>query len=250
MRLRGKRAVITGGNSGIGLAVARAFKHDGARVAIFGRDTETLRTAASELGDDVVAVSGDVIRTADLDRLFAASTEKFGEIDVLFANAGVAKFAPLEEFTEELFDDVCGVNFKGLFFTVQRALPHLRQGSSVILTSASGATSHGIPLTSVYNATKAAVRSLARTLSAELIGRGIRVNVLSPGMTRTPIIERDDTLSPELKKQIAASVEERVPLKRMGTPEDMTGAAVFLASDESAYCVGMEITVDGGLCQL
>lgn len=250
MKLEGKVAVITGGNSGIGLAVAKAFGSEGARVAILGRSQSTLEDAVDEIGPETICIRGDVGELADLELLYQTVVERFGKIDILFANAGIAKFSPIYDFTEELFDEICRINFKGVFFTIQRAIPHLRDNASVIVNAGSGNSSHGKPLTSIYTATKAAVRSLARTLSAELVDRGIRINALSPGMTHTPIIERDSGLSGELKEAIARRIESEIPLKRMGTPEEMVGAAVFLASSESRYCVGSEIAVDGGLCQI
>lgn len=248
--LNGKVAAITGGNSGIGLATARELHRNGARIAILGRDQRTLDTAARELGDGAFAVSGNVLDLRSLDRFFEETSQRFGKIDVLVANAGIAKFAPLVEFTEELFDEVCGVNFKGAFFTVQKALPHLRDGASVILVGAADADKRGLPLQSIYSATKAAVRSLARTLSAELLPRRIRVNVLSPGMTATPILGRDIGLSSEFRDKLADAITGIVPLRRRGTPEEMAKAMLYLASDDSAYVLGAELVVDGGFCQI
>ncbi len=248
--LDGKVAVITGGNSGIGLATAKEFHRNGARVAIFGRNQGTLDAAASELGDGALAVQGDVRDLRCLSRLFEETSKRLGRIDILAANAGIAKFAPLAEFSEELFDEVCEVNFKGAFFTVQKALPHLRDGASVILVGAADADKRGLPLQSVYSATKAAVRSLARTLSAELLPRRIRVNVLSPGMTATPILARDIGLSSEFRDKLADAITAMVPVRRRGTPEEMARAMLYLASDDSAYILGAELVVDGGFCQI
>lgn len=250
MKLKGQVAVITGGNSGIGLATAREFKANGAKVAIFGRDRQTLERAREAVGGDALAVQGDVRRLADLDRLFAQVAGRLGPIDVLVANAGIAKFAPVDTLSEELFDEVCGVNFKGAFFTVQKALPHLRDGASVILVGAADADKQGRMLTSVYTATKAAVRALARSFSVELLPRRIRVNVLSPGMTDTPIITRAGGLPGATPEQIAAAITQLIPLKRRGTPEEMAKAMLFLASSDSAYFVGAELAPDGGLTQL
>lgn len=250
MKLEGKVAVVTGGNSGIGLATAREFRNQGAKVAIFGRDQSTLARAAGEIGAGTLAERGSVTNTADLDRLFERVAAELGKIDVLMVSAGIAKFAPVSEFTEALFDEVCDINFKGAFFTVQKAICFLNDGASVILVATAGNSTRGNPLTSVYTATKAAVRSLARTLSAELIQRGIRVNALSPGMTATPILTRDVGLSNELRTEIADRITSRIPAGRRGDPEDMARAALFLASSDSAYCVGSEFVVDGGLMEI
>lgn len=250
MKLKDKVAVVTGGNSGIGLATAMAFKKNGAKVVIFGRDRESLNRAARDIGDGTLAVQGDVRNLRDIDRLFVEASARFGKIDVLVANAGIAKFSPLAEFTETLFDEICDVNFKGVFFTVQRALPHLRDGASVILVGAADADKQGRPLTSIYSATKAAVRSLARALSAELLSRRIRVNVLSPGLTQTPILTRDIGLPGPVRDQIAQRISETVPIKRLGTPEEMAKAMLFLASSDSSFFLGTELAPDGGLTQI
>lgn len=250
MRLQGKVAVITGGNSGIGLATAREFKSNGARVAIFGRNAQTLQQAAASLAPDGLAVQGDVRKLADLQRLFEHVQQKLGKVDVLMANAGIAKFAPAATMPEELFDELSDIHFKGAFFTVQKALPFLRDGSSVILVSACDADKQGRVGTSVYTAAKAAVRALARSLSVELLKRRIRVNVLSPGMTDTPIITREGGPAGMTPEQLAAVITETIPLRRRGTAEEMAKAALFLASDDSSYCLGSEILVDGGMTQL
>lgn len=250
MKLQNMVAVITGGNSGIGLAAAREFAAEGARIAIFGRDKASLEAAVGSLGRDALSVQGDVRRIADLDRLFAETRERFDRVDVLVAGAGIAKFAPAENLSEDLFDEVADINFKGAFFTVQRALPHLRDGASVILLGSSGADSVGRPLTSIYNATKAAVRSLARSLSSELLPRRIRVNVLTPGMTETPIITRSGGLQGVTPDQIAAMITQVIPLKRRALPAEMAKAMLYLASNESAYMLGSELLVDGGLAQV
>lgn len=247
-RLEGKVAVIVGGNSGIGLATAKAFVHEGASVVIAGRDQTTLDRAARELGADVVAVRADVSRPSDRETLFNTTQERFGRIDVLFANAGVARFVPLEEVSEAFFDSIFDVNTKGLFFTVQRAIPLLTNGASVILTTSS-VVEKGIPGASVYAASKAAVRSLARSFSAELAARGVRVNVLCPGPVETPIFGRMG-LTPDAMEAMGESIRGRVPMKRFGRPEELAGAAVFLASDESSFMLGAEIAVDGGSAQL
>ncbi|MCI0389904.1 MAG: SDR family oxidoreductase [Acidobacteria bacterium] len=250
MRLANKVAVITGGNSGIGLATAREFRRQGAEVVIFGRDQATLDKAVAEIGSGTLAVKGDVRNLTDLDRLYKEVAKRYEKFDVLVANAGIAKFAPVAQLPEELFDEICGVNFKGAFFTVQKALPYLRDGASVILVGAADADRQGRPLTSVYTATKAAVRAMARSFSAELLPRRIRVNVLSPGMTETPIITRSGGIPGVTPEEIAAAITQIIPVKRRGTPEEMAQAMLFLASDDSAYCLGAELVLDGGLTQV
>jgi NAD(P)-dependent dehydrogenase (short-subunit alcohol dehydrogenase family) len=250
MKLSNRVAVITGGNSGIGLATAREFVANGAQVAIFGRSRQTLDQAAASIGLGVLAVQGDVREMGDLERLFAETSRRFGNIDVLVANAGIAKFAPAESLSEALFDELSDILFKGVFFTVQKALPHLRDGASVILVGAADADKVGRALTSIYTAAKAAVRALSRSLSVELLPRRIRVNVVSPGMTDTPIITREGGPPGATPKQIAAVITKTIPLRRRGTPEEMAKAMLFMASDDSSYCLGSELMVDGGLTQL
>jgi NAD(P)-dependent dehydrogenase (short-subunit alcohol dehydrogenase family) len=250
MKLSNRVAVITGGNSGIGLATAREFVANGAQVAIFGRSRQTLDQAAASIGLGVLAVQGDVREMGDLERLFAETSRRFGNIDVLVANAGIAKFAPAESLSEALFDELSDILFKGVFFTVQKALPHLRDGASVILVGAADADKVGRALTSIYTAAKAAVRALSRSLSVELLPRRIRVNVVSPGMTDTPIITREGGPPGATPEQIAAVITKTIPLRRRGTPEEMAKAMLFMASDDSSSCLGSELMVDGGLTQL
>jgi NAD(P)-dependent dehydrogenase (short-subunit alcohol dehydrogenase family) len=250
VKLRDKVAVITGGNSGIGLATARAFIANGAKVTIFGRNPATLAQAADTLGGHVMAIQGDVRKLADLDRLFVETNKRFGRIDVLVANAGIAKFAPVESLSEELFDELSGILFKGVFFTVQRALPYLRDGAAIVLIGASDADKQGRMLTSIYTAAKSAVRALARSLSVELLPRRIRVNVVSPGMTDTPIITREGGMPGMTPEEIAALITKTIPLKRRGRPEEVAKAILFMASDDSSYCLGAELMVEGGLSQL
>lgn len=250
MRLNGKTAVITGGNSGIGLATAQEFVSNGARVAIFGRDQRTLQQAANKLAPNALAVQGDVRKLADIDRLFANAHERFGEIDILVANAGIAKFAPVESLSEELFDEISGILFKGVFFTVQRALPFLHDGASVVLIGSSDSDKQGRMLTSIYSAAKSAVRALARSLSVELLPRRIRVNVVSPGMTDTPILTREGGIPGATPEQIAEVITKTIPLRRRGRPEEIAKAILFMASDDSSYCLGAELMVEGGLSQL
>jgi NAD(P)-dependent dehydrogenase (short-subunit alcohol dehydrogenase family) len=250
MKLQNKVAVITGGNSGIGLAIAREFQENGSKIVIFGRSQETLERAAKSLSGDLLVVKGDVRRLGDLDHLFEQTAKTFGEIDVLVANAGIAKFAPIESMPEHLFDELSDILFKGLFFTVQKALPHMRDGASIILVGSADSDKLGRVGTSIYSAAKAAVRSLARSMSVELLPRRIRVNVVSPGMTDTPIISREGGLPGMTPEQIAAVITSTIPLRRRGTPREMAKAALFLASDDSSYCLGSEILVDGGMTQL
>lgn len=244
-RLNNKVAVITGGSSGIGYATARAFRDDGAQVIITGRSTEALETAARELGAGIVAIAADVRIRSDLTRLFEAVDQRFGRIDVLFVNAGIARLGPIGDTTEAVFDDIMDTNFKGLFFTIQLALPFLVDGASIILNGSVNAHV-GFPNASVYSASKAAVHSLARTLSAELAPRGIRVNTLNIGPVETPLYSKLG-LPAEAVQGFAQAVGGRLPIKRFGQPEEIARAAVFLASADSSFVVGSELTTDGGL---
>jgi NAD(P)-dependent dehydrogenase (short-subunit alcohol dehydrogenase family) len=243
-RLERKLAVITGGNSGIGLATAQRFVEEGAHVFITGRRQSELDAAVKQIGKNVTGVQGDVSNLADLDRLYATVKQQKGRIDVLFANAGVAEFAPLGKITEAHFDKTFNINVKGLLFTVQKALPLIQDGGSIIL-NASIAASKGIEASSIYNATKAAIRSFARTWSVDLKLRKIRVNAISPGPIDTPGL-RNLVQADELLEQIKATV----PLGRMGSPDEVARAAVFLASDDSSYITGIELFVDGGMAQI
>jgi NAD(P)-dependent dehydrogenase (short-subunit alcohol dehydrogenase family) len=247
-KLEGKVAVITGGNSGIGLATAKEFKEQGARVVITGRDQQTLDEAKREIGGDVLAVRSDTSSLTEIDQLFAAVKEKFGRIDVLFVNAGVGKFAPVEAVTEELFDSIMDINFKGAYFTIQKSLPLLNDNASIVLNASINAYI-GMPNSSVYAASKAALITLARTLSAELVGRGIRVNVVSPGPVATPILGRMG-MPPEVLEETAKSIQAQVPMKRFGRPEEIAKTVLFLASNDSSFLLGTEIVVDGGMSQL
>jgi NAD(P)-dependent dehydrogenase (short-subunit alcohol dehydrogenase family) len=247
-RFEGKSAVITGGNSGIGLATAKLFHAEGAKVAISGRDQKTLDEAVTAIGPGTLAVKADVARTADLDNFFAQVAAKFGKIDVLFANAGIAKFAPAADSTERMYDETFDINVKGLFFTLQKALPLLNDNAGIVLTS-SVVSSKGYPGTSVYSATKAALRSLARTFAAELIDRGIRVNVVSPGPIYTPILSKSGMPQSGVDA-FEAAVTSRVPMKRLGTPEEVAHAVLFLAGSDASYITGVDLNVDGGLGQL
>ena len=247
-KLKNKIAVVTGGSSGIGLATAQRFIADGAQVVITGRNQETLDAAIAELGDRATGIRGDVANLEDLDRLFAQVQEQFGRVDVLFANAGIAPFVPLEAVTEEHFDVLFNTNVRGLFFTVQKALPLLSEGASVIL-NASVVAQSGLPNTSIYSATKAAVRSLGRTLAAELSPRGIRVNVVSPGLIETPLVGKLG-LSQDKIDAFAEQIVQQTPLARLGKPEEIAATVAFLASDDASYFTGADLVADGGMIQV
>lgn len=247
-RLAGKVALITGGSSGMGLASARLFIEHGARVIVTGRDRATLAAAAALLGPNALALHSDAADLAQIDALMAQVQARFGRIDVLFVNAGVAVARPIEQVTEDSFDAQLNVNLKGVFFTIQKALPLMAGGASVILTT-SISNQLGSPNFSVYGASKAALRSLVKSLALELIGRGIRVNAISPGPIATPMFDRlglPDELAAAKKRAIA----DKSPSKRFGAAGDIANCALFLASDESGYIVGEEIVVDGGMSLL
>jgi NAD(P)-dependent dehydrogenase (short-subunit alcohol dehydrogenase family) len=248
-KLEGKVAVITGGNSGIGLATAQRFVAEGAYVFITGRRHGELDAAVKQIGKSVTAVQGDVSNLADLDRLYTTVKQQKGHIDILFANAGTGQFAPLGAITEEHFDKTFNTNVKGLLFTVQKALPLLKDGSSVIL-NASIVASTGSPAMSVYSASKAAVRSLARTFTTDLKDREIRVNAISPGVIPSPGYRNSLGMTEEQVKQYADSVVSNIPLGRTGTPDEIATVVSFLASDESSYITGIELVVDGGMTQI
>jgi NAD(P)-dependent dehydrogenase (short-subunit alcohol dehydrogenase family) len=247
-KLDGKIALITGGNSGIGLATAKRFVSEGAYVFITGRTQSKLDAAVKEIGSNVTAVQGDVANLKDLDRLFAQIQKEKGRLDIVFANAGVFQYAALEAVDEEFFDNIFNCNVKGLLFTVQKALPLLPDGASVILNG-SIVGSKGIPSNSVYSATKAAVRSFARTWTAELKARRIRVNVVSPGPIDTDALQELFSTS-DVGKQRLANIASIVPMGRLGTPDEIAKAALFLASDDSSYITGIELFVDGGTAQV
>ena len=246
--LEGKVAVITGGSSGIGLATAKIFLQAGAKVAITGRNQKALDDAVRELGPGVLAVQSDASKLADIGKLFDAVTKKFGRIDVLFANAGIAKFAPVTETSESFYDEIFDINVKGVFFTIQKAIPFLNDGASIILNT-SVVNQAGLPTTSAYAASKAAVRSFARSIAAELAGRGIRVNVVSPGPITTPLFGKMG-LPKEAVDAFAANILPQIPLGRFGKPEEVGETVLFLASSASSYITGVELNVDGGMGQV
>ena len=247
-RLEGKVAVITGGNSGIGLATARRFAEEGAHVFITGRRQNELDAAVRQIGKQATGVQGDVSNLADLDRLYATVKREKGRIDVVFANAGGGSFAPLGAISEEHFDTTFSSNVKGLVFTVQKALPLLLDGGSIIL-NASIAASKGLPGMSVYSATKAAVRSFARGWTVDLKARKIRVNAISPGPIDTPGVQSMGLTEAQLE-QFKTEIVGAVPLARMGRADEIAKAALFLASDDSSYVTGIELFVDGGMAQI
>jgi NAD(P)-dependent dehydrogenase (short-subunit alcohol dehydrogenase family) len=248
-RLAGKVAVVTGGSSGIGLATAERFAAEGARVFLTGRRPEELAAAVTRVGHGAVGVRGDVSVLADLDRLYALVKEQAGRVDVLFANAGGGEFAPLGEITEAHYDKTFGTNVKGLLFTVQKALPLMPDGASIVL-NASIVSIKGMPAFSVYSATKAAVRSFARTWSTDLKAQKIRVNVVSPGVVPTPAYSLSLGMTDEQIDQFVQSSIPNIPLSRPGTADEIAKAVLFLASDDSSYVTGIELFVDGGLAQI
>jgi NAD(P)-dependent dehydrogenase (short-subunit alcohol dehydrogenase family) len=247
-KLEGKIALITGGNSGIGLATAKEFVNEGAYVFITGRRDAELAAAVKDIGRNVSGVQGDVSNLGDLDRLFTKIKREKGKLDIVFANAGVAKFAPFGKISEEHYDSIFNINVKGLLFTVQKALPLLPDGASIIL-NASIVASKGLGANSVYSATKAAIRSFARTWTTDLKDRHIRVNAVSPGPIDTPGLN-DLLASAEGGEQRRKMISNLVPLGRFGTPNEIAKAVVFLASDDSSYITGTELFVDGGFAQV
>jgi len=247
-RFNGKVAVVTGGNSGIGLATAKAFAREGARVAITGRSEATLKAAQQELGPGALAIRADVSRVPEIAAAMKRVGEAFGRIDALFVNAGMGKFVPLEEVTEQFFDETIGANLKGAFFTVQKAVPYLAEGAAVVLNASVNAHM-GMPGSSVYGASKAGVVNLAKTLSADLLKRNVRVNVVSPGPVETPILARMG-LSAAQTRETKEWITQQVPLKRFADADEIAAAVLYLSSPESRFVVGTELVVDGGMIQL
>ncbi|MFM0688704.1 glucose 1-dehydrogenase [Paraburkholderia strydomiana] len=247
-KLSGKIAVITGGNSGMGLATAQLFAREGAKVIITGRRQKELDEAVESIGANAEGVLGDVSRLSDLDKLHDHVKANYGRVDVIFANAGLGSLAPIDQVTEAQFDEAFNVNVKGTYFTVQKLLPLVPDGGSIIL-NASIASSKGMEAFSVYSATKAAVRSLARTLTTDLKARKIRVNAISPGPIDTPIFGKTGLTEQEIEG-FKSGITSQVPLGRIGLSEEVAKPALFLASDDSSYISGIELTVDGGMAQV
>ena len=248
-KLEGKIALVTGGTSGIGLATAQRFVEEGTYVFVTGRRQAELDAAVQQIGKNSRGVQGDVSVAADLDRLFETIRQEKGRLDVVFANAGSGEFAPLGSITEEHFDRTFDLNVKGLLFTVQKALPLMPDGSSIVL-NASVVSSKGFPAFSVYSATKAAVRSFARSWSVDLKERKIRVNAVSPGVVVTPAYSSALGMNDEQIDQFVAQAASTTPLGRSGTPDEIAKAVVFLASDDSSFVTGIELFVDGGMTQI
>ena len=247
-KLEGKTVLVTGGSSGIGLATAKRFAEEGAYVFVTGRREDELENAVKAIGKDATGVRGDVSKLDDLDRLFAQISRKTDKLDVLFANAGIAKYAPLGAISEQLYDAIFDTNVKGLLFTVQKALPLMPDGASIIL-NASVVGSKGLATNSVYSATKAAVRSFARTWTTDLKARRIRVNAVSPGSIDTPGLS-DLLASSEVGAERKKLITNAVPLGRLGGADEIAKAVVFLASDDASYITGIELFVDGGFAQV
>lgn len=247
-RFQGKVAVVTGGNSGIGLGVAKAYAQEGAQVAITGRNGKTLEIAAQEIGDGTLAIQSDVGKVAEIETAMKKIKERFGRIDALFVNAGVGKFVPLEEVTEAFFDETININLKGVFFTVQKAVPLMPKGSAILLNASINAHL-GMPGSTVYGATKAAVVNMAKTLSADLLQKGIRVNAISPGPITSALLTRDGINGQKLQ-ETKDWIRSQVPIKRFGTPEEIAAAVLYLTAPESAFVLGAELIVDGGMATL
>jgi NAD(P)-dependent dehydrogenase (short-subunit alcohol dehydrogenase family) len=247
-RFKGKVAVITGGNSGIGLGVAKAYAQEGAEVAITGRDQKTLESAAKEIGDGALAIQSDAGKVAEIEAAMKKIQGRFGRIDALFVNAGVGKFVPFEEITEKFFDETVDTNMKGVFFAIQKAIPLMPKGSAIVVNASINAHL-GMPGTTVYGATKAAVLNMVRTISADLLEKGIRVNAISPGPITSALLARDGVTREKLQ-ETKDWIQSQVPLKRFGTPEEIAAAVLYLTSPESAFVLGTELIIDGGMASL
>jgi NAD(P)-dependent dehydrogenase (short-subunit alcohol dehydrogenase family) len=247
-RFTKKVVVITGGTSGIGLAAAKQFIKEGADVVVTGRSSRSVSDAQEELGANGTAIAADVTKSADLDSLFNQVREKHGQIDVLYVNAGIAKLGSVAETTEKVFDEIVDANFRGAYFTVQKALPLMSDGGAIVLTT-SWFDEVGVAGTSAVSASKAALRSLTRTLASELIGRNIRVNAVSPGVIETPLFGKLGLADADAR-ELGKALLQQIPIKRFGKPEEVATAVAFLASDHASYITGVELAVDGGRTQL
>ena len=247
-RFKGKVAVVTGGNSGIGLGVAKAYAQEGAQVAITGRNEKTLEVAAKEIGEGTLAIQSDSGTVREIEAAMQKINQRFGRIDALFVNAGIGKFVPFEKVTEQFFDETVRINMKGVFFTVQKAISLMSKGSAIVLNASINAHL-GMPGTTVYGATKAAVINMAKTLSADLLEKGIRVNAISPGPINSALLARDG-ISQEKLQETKDWIQNQVPIKRFGTPEEIAAAVLYLTSPESAFVLGAELIIDGGMATL
>lgn len=248
-RFQDKVVVVIGGNSGIGLAAAKAFAAEGAQLAITGRDPQTIAQAARDIGGGTLALRSDVGSLDDQAALYAAVKARYGRIDVLFVNAGVGTFAPVRDVTPALWDQVHDINLRGAFFAAQQALPLMGRGGAIVFTGSIGSVL-GVPGNAIYASAKAGLRAMARILATELVGEGIRVNVVSPGPTETPIINRNVGMGPEAVEALREMMIANTPMKRMGEPEEIARAVLFLASSEASFITGVDLFVDGGAIEL
>ncbi|MBD1842703.1 SDR family oxidoreductase [Cyanobacteria bacterium FACHB-63] len=248
-RLDGKIALITGGTSGIGFATAQLFVQEGAKVAIIGQNQKRLAQASETLGAEVLAIRAEVRSLTDLDRAMAQIKEQWDRLDILFVNAGIAQFSPLLDVDETFINEMMDINFKGALFTVQKAVPLMPENSSIVFNTSIN-NQMGMLYSGIYAASKAALRSLVRVLAAELIERKIRVNAVSPGPVKTSIISKTAGISQEQLEQVTAKLQQSVPLKRFGQPEEIAKAVLFLASDEASFVLGEELVIDGGWTEL